>query len=168
MSNPISDWIGSICETFGWSDDDSSSSTQTQAPPKAQTGMAEAASAKAHDALLENKQCTDEGQPAESDSGASGLPTDSQLKSQLAGLKQRLNAITRRVHTMIDNGPTAMGRPTDPVVIQLNQKQMDVGYDLSQTEYNWDKMTSDGRRLGVASLAGQISQLECDVQASGK
>ena len=152
MSNPISDWFEAICVQIGICDEPAPEGTTGPVGPKTA------------DKNLKNKECTDEGS---SSPQTSSIPSSRSLWTQAKGLDSRMKAITRAVHKMIENGPTECGRPTDPTVISLDQRQQNVGYELSQLMHiNWDKMNRTAHYAHVNALAGKISRLECDVKAN--
>lgn len=162
MSNPFSDWLDSICVTIGICDEE---------PETARSGGVKEAAEKidqtAADENLKNKECTDGGSSDDGGSSGSSIPDSDALWGQAQGLNSRMNAITRAVHKMIENGPTECGRPTDPTVISLNQRQQAVGSELSELIHmNWKRMDRTAQYAHVNALAAKISKLECDVKAN--
>ena len=159
------DWLDEICVTIGVTEqkqieqDDGSGggSGMQQAIETVQNAVA--------DAKLETGLCG-EGHGYDDGGDDHGGSTQSEaLYWRAQDLQTRMNAITRRVHRMIANDEQVEGRPTDPVVISLNQRQQRLGAEVSQMINNWDRLGTSGQFAHVSALSGRIGRLECDVSA---
>ena len=168
MSNLFGDWIDSVCETFGWGDDDDSSSTAVETPLKAKSEMAKKASDMAHDSLLEQKQCT--APPDTSDDyihpkSVDDIPSRQELAGRLRALKPRLDAVTRRMHKIEQASDTTGGRPTDPKLAALSRKHLSVAGHYNAVKSGWNGWSDRGQRLELVPLERAIHGLECEVAA---
>ena len=111
-----------------------------------------------------NEQCE---APTEPEAPSTSPHPDEEKKrtQSLNYLGTRINAITRRVHQMIDNSETVECRTTDPVVASLNQKQMNLGAHYSQLRSEWDSLSGFYQSQKLVSLESAVSALECEVRA---
>lgn len=146
------DWLDEICVQIGVTEQKKvDNSGMQQAAQQIQNAAADAR-------LQTGAACFEEEEAAAS-------PGSSWLKSQAQALQVRMRAITRAVHALIDAGETREGRPTDPVVITLNQRQMSLGAEVYQMIANWDSLGATGQYAHYSALANRVSRLECDVHA---
>lgn len=175
MSNPFGEWIDSVCDTFGWGDDEPAqqpSQGQAQAQVQAVQEAMEEANAKLHDALLESKkgqqQCTqppDTSDDYKHPKSVDDLPSYEELAGRLGSAKMRIDAITRRVHGLQNANPSVGGRPTDPKLAALVGKQQALGSHYGQVKSGWSGWSDRGQRLALVPLEREVSALECEVVA---
>jgi len=172
MGHPFEGWMDTVCETFGWSDDEDDASSKANAKKAVEEFQEQMkqVDAQVHDALLEQEpqQCTQP--PDTSDDyvhpeSVEDIPSRDELASRLRSVKARLDAVTRRVHGLLDGSPSVGGRPKDPKLAALNQKHLSVASHYNKVQAGWGGWSDRGQRLELVPLERSLHLLECEVTA---